>query len=87
MYKDTDFSVIIKYYYAGELKVFKQLTYDKTDPMNKIKSLFFADNYFFIIKADDTILAYSTYDHENHVLAIADANTFKPYGYSLNWKP
>ncbi|CAD8121096.1 unnamed protein product [Paramecium sonneborni] len=86
MYRDTEFSVTIKYFY-GELKILKRLSFDSKNPLNKIKSLFFADNYFFIIKEDDTIIAYSTYSHDNEILATIDSETFKPYGYTLNWKP
>ena len=83
MYLDTEYSVTIKFYHQGELKIFKRIVYEN----NKIKSIFFADNNFFIIRDDNIILAYSTYSHDNDILAIADSNSFKSYGYTYEWKP
>lgn len=65
------------------MKIFKRIVYEN----NKIKSIFFADNNFFVIRDDNIILAYSTYSHDTDILAIADANSFKSYGYTYEWKP
>lgn len=80
LFKKDDFSISLSKVDGTTLKEIRAITYDKNVPSQKILSFTFLQYYFYVVKADGTVLCYDARE-ESEAVAIADNKTFLPYGY------